>query len=77
MMPPRSPRPTYPLLERLTTLMLLLVVILLGWILAAAYLPEVVRVAPPEVEVILVLGVLLAALLLVSVVALLHTRSDG
>lgn len=78
MMPPqRSSEPQYPMLERVTALVLVLVVIALGWILAAASMPDVVRVASPEVEVVLVLVLLTAALLLVSVVALLHTRSEG
>jgi hypothetical protein len=46
----------------------------LGWMLLAAYQPELVRLASVEAEVIAVLTLLTAALGLVSVVALLHTR---
>jgi hypothetical protein len=63
------------LLETITTLVLLTVVLTLLWIIAASYAPEAVRLASTQVEVIVVITLLAAALLLVSVVALLHTRS--
>jgi hypothetical protein len=69
-----EPDPRYPWLERLTAAVLLLVVLALGWIILAAYQPGWARWAAVEVEVALVLGLLTAALVLVSVVALLHTR---
>ncbi|MBI1917367.1 MAG: amino acid permease [Planctomycetes bacterium] len=61
-------------LERLTALVLLLVVAALGWVLLAAYLPAWTDWAAAEVRVVFVLVLLGVALLLVSVVALLHTR---
>jgi hypothetical protein len=65
---------TYRLLERAAACVLVLVVAALGWIIVAASIPEWGRLASLEVEVIFIISLLLAALLLVSVVALLHTR---
>ncbi len=62
----------YACLEGVTAGVLLLVVVALGWISLAAGLGW--TPAAEEVEVILLLGLLTAALLLVSLVALLHTR---
>ncbi len=53
---------------------MLLVLAALGWMIVAAYVPEWGRLATLEFEVIAVVGLLLATLLLVSLVALLHTR---
>jgi hypothetical protein len=64
----------YRLLERAAGILLLLVLAALAWMIAAAYVPEWGRLATLETEVILIIGLLLAALLLVSLVALLHTR---
>jgi hypothetical protein len=61
-------------LERLTEGVLLGVVVALGWVLLAAYQPGWASWASEEVEVAAVLVLLTAALGLVSVVALLHTR---
>jgi hypothetical protein len=58
----------------MTALVLLLVVAGLVWILLAAYQPEWASWGTEEVQVLAVLGLLSAALVLVSVVALLHTR---
>jgi hypothetical protein len=63
------------LLEWLTAAVLVLVLASLGWIVVAAYLPGWGRWLPVEAEVIAVLALLTAALVLVSVLALLHTRS--
>lgn len=63
------------LLERTAAVVLLLVVAALGWIVAAAYWPDAVRLVSADVEVVVVLTLLVAALALVSTVALLHTRS--
>ena len=63
----------FRLLERITAAVLLLVVASLGWILAAAYQPDLANWAE-EAQVIIVLVLLTAALVLVSIVALLHTR---
>ena len=69
-------QPSFRLLEPITGLLLVLVELALGWIIVATYLPEGIRLASPEVEVIVVLALLSLALLLVSLLALLHTRSD-
>jgi hypothetical protein len=61
-------------LEWLTEGVLLLVVAALGWMIAVAYEPNWGRLASVEVEVVIVLALLVAALLLVSLVSLLHTR---
>jgi hypothetical protein len=53
---------------------LVLVLAALGWMVGAAYSTPWPRLPSLEVEVLLVLGLLASALVLVSVVALLHTR---
>ena len=62
------------LLERLTGIVLLLVIASLGWMLVVVHLPEWGQWATPQIQVIVILALLTAALLLVSVLALLHTR---
>jgi hypothetical protein len=62
-------------LERLTAALLLAVVLALGWMVLVTYYPEGPRLASVEVEVVVMLALLAAALILVSVVALLHTRT--
>jgi hypothetical protein len=62
------------LLEALTTLALIGVALALGWMVAAAYAPEAITWASVDMEAAIILALLTAALLLVSVVALLHTR---
>jgi hypothetical protein len=62
------------LLERLTAGVLLLVLLALGWIVVAAWQPAWADWAAVEIQVWLILALLAAALVLVSVVALLHTR---
>jgi len=62
-------------LERITSVVLLAVVLALGWIIVVSIQPTWLRLPSPAVEVAIVLALLVAALLLVSVVALLHTRS--
>jgi hypothetical protein len=64
----------FRLIEGVASGVLLLVLAALGWMIVAAYLPEWGRLASLKFEVIFILAVLLAALLAVSVVALLHTR---
>ena len=60
--------------EALATLVLMAVVDAMGWLVAASFAPEAVRWAATQTEVIVILVLLASALLLVSVVALLHTR---
>ena len=71
---PRTISAAGRLLERAAAGLLLLVLAALGWMIVASYNPEWGRLASLELEVVLVVGLLLAALVLVSVVALLHTR---
>jgi hypothetical protein len=61
-------------LEWLTAVVLMLVLAALGWMAAADQLPASWRVLSLEAEVFAVLGLLIAALLLVSALSLLHTR---
>ncbi len=62
------------LLERIATAALALVILSLGWIMLAAAQPTWLRLPSVQMEVLLVLGLLIAALLLVSAVALRQTR---
>jgi hypothetical protein len=64
----------FQLLEWLAGGVLLSVVIALGWATVAAYRPTWLRLLSLEIEVLVVLGLLVAALFLISVVALLHTK---
>jgi hypothetical protein len=64
----------FPLLEWVTGAVLLSVLAGLGWMIVAAYQPAWGRFLPLEAEVLVFLALLTAALVLVSVVALLHTR---
>jgi hypothetical protein len=70
---PAAPR--FPLLEKITAVVLVLVVLSLGWMVMVANAPSLARLPSAEMEVLIVLALLLAALILVSLVALLHTRS--
>jgi hypothetical protein len=63
-------------LERLTAAVLLLVLLALAAIIVLAYKPAWRLLPTVEAEVLTVLALLLAALGLVSLVALLHTRRD-
>jgi hypothetical protein len=65
-------------LERLTAAVLLLVIAAVGWMVCVTVRPDWLRLPSVEMEAVAVLGLLTAAVLLVSVVALLHTRrSEG
>jgi hypothetical protein len=61
-------------LERLTAVALWLVVAALIWITLAAYSPEAARGGSEEGEVVVVLALFSVTLLLISLLALLHTR---
>jgi hypothetical protein len=65
---------TFPVLEWFTALVLVLVLVALAWMAVADLLPESWRLLSLEAEILGVLGLLTAALLSVSVLALLHTR---
>ena len=71
--PGKSSR-VFPLLERITGLVLVAVLLVLGWMVVAANAPSADHLLPVAVEVALVIALLAAALLLVSVVALAQTR---
>jgi hypothetical protein len=65
---------TFPVLEWITALVLVLVLAALAWMAVADLLPASWRLLSLEAEILGVLGLLAAALLSVSVLALLHTR---
>ena len=65
---------TFPVLEWFTALVLMLVLVALAWMAVADLLPASWRLLSLEAEILGVLGLLTAALLSVSVLALLHTR---
>jgi hypothetical protein len=64
-------------LERLTAVVLVLVIAAVGWMVCVTVQPSWLRLASVETEAVVVLGLLTVALALVSVVALLHTRRPG
>ena len=64
-------------LERMTALVLLLVLAAVAWMVCVANGAGWLRLGSEEMEAVLVLGLLTAAVVLVSVVALLHTRHTG
>ena len=70
----KQSRPPLQLLELATAVVLLSVLTALSWIIVVAYVPAWMRLPSLEMEIIVVLAVLSAALLLVSLIALLHTR---
>jgi len=72
--PLRPAGPLYRLFERAVGGLLLLVLAALFWMTLVSYNPEWGRLGNLETEVLLIVGLLLATLALVSVVALLHTR---
>jgi hypothetical protein len=65
---------TFPLLEWVTALVLVLVLAALAWMPLADLLPASWRLLSLEAEILGTLGLLTAALLSVSVLALLHTQ---
>jgi hypothetical protein len=69
-----DPQRPSPLLEWLAAIVLLLVAVALAWMTLVAYRPDWLRLASLEAEVLAMLGLLTAALLLVSAVALRNTR---
>jgi hypothetical protein len=62
------------LLERLTGVVLILVLLVIGWMVAITLIPGLPRPLSVQAEVIVMVGLLAASLILVSVVALAHTR---
>lgn len=62
------------LLERLTGVVLLLVLIAIGWMVLVTLIPALPRVLSLDAEVVVMVVLLASSLVLVSVVALIHTR---
>jgi hypothetical protein len=62
----------YRVLEKITAGVLLLVIVALGWIIVASFQPDWGRGVSTEVVILALLG---AALVLVSILALVQTRS--
>jgi ABC-type multidrug transport system permease subunit len=69
-----APHPSYRLLEYVASGVLRAVLAAICWMIAVAYFPEWGRMVSVELEVIAIVALLVAALGLVSLVALLHTR---
>ena len=67
------PEPTSSWLERITGIILLLVLGAMAWMVCAALRPDMFRLASVGQEVVVMLSLLGAALLAVSLVALLHS----
>ncbi len=68
------PTPSYPLLEWITAVVLMLVMASLAWMATADYLPTSWRLLAIEFEIVIVLALLTVSLLLVSILALLQTK---
>jgi hypothetical protein len=71
---PKIPHPSYRILEFIASGVLRMVLAAICWMIAVAYYPDWGRMASVELEVIGIVALLVAALALVSVVALVHTR---
>jgi RsiW-degrading membrane proteinase PrsW (M82 family) len=67
-------RTTPVILEKSTAAVLIAVIAALAWMVLRAVFAEQLQVMPEPAEVLIVLALLTTSLLLVSVVALLHTR---
>lgn len=74
--PPDDEKVPVPFLEQITAVVLMLALGSLGWISAASYWPGLAASVSTELQIGAVLALLSAALLLVSVLALLRTRSQ-
>jgi uncharacterized iron-regulated membrane protein len=64
-------------LERVTAMVLVLVILAVGWMMVAEELPGWLRLPTVEAEIVAVVGLLSVALALVSGLAFLHTRDKG
>jgi hypothetical protein len=73
----RSSGAWFLLLERVTAAALVAVLLSMGWMVLVVYVPACGEIVSTEVEVLIVIGLLTTSLILVSVVALLHTRRDS
>jgi hypothetical protein len=69
-----TPHGPASVLERVTAVVLCAVIMSLAWMVSVAYQPDYFRFCSIEGEIIIILGLLMAALVLVSVVALRHTH---
>jgi hypothetical protein len=72
--PPQAASAGLLWLERVAAAVLLAVILVLGWMVLRAFQPEALGSGWIETEALLILVLLAAALILVSVVALVHTR---
>lgn len=69
-----KPTKSTSFLDRLTGVVLFLVLLAIGWMVLVTLVPSAPHPLGVETEVILMIALLSASLILVSVVALLHTR---
>lgn len=74
--PNLTPAPSVTMLERGTAIALCAVLVSLAWMVSAAFQPDYLRVFSLEAEIVIMLVLLLTTLLLVSVIALRHTRGS-
>lgn len=74
--PNNHPNGWLNLLEKVTSTILVMVLLGLGWMVVVAWQPDVARLGSVELEAIIVIILLTGALATVSVLALLQTRSD-
>lgn len=72
-----KPGNSVSILERLTGAVLIVMLLAIGWMVLVTLVPALPRVLSVEAEVIVMTGLLTASLVLVSVVALLHTRRQS
>ncbi|HEX5271790.1 MAG TPA: hypothetical protein VFW33_14935 [Gemmataceae bacterium] len=70
-------KPRYPLLEGVTAVLLILVLLSLGWMALGAWQPGWTDWVPQAAQVGAAVILLAAALGMVSLVALLHTRDSS
>jgi hypothetical protein len=68
-------KPRYPVLEGITAVVLVMTLLSLGWMALGAWQPGWMAWVPEGVQVWGAVGLLTAALAMVSLVALLHTHS--
>jgi hypothetical protein len=62
-------------LDHITAIVLWAVILSLAWMVSVAYQPDYFRYFSVELEIVSIIGLLMGALVLVSIVALRHTRS--
>lgn len=65
---------SYLWLERLTAMVLVLVILAVGWMMVADDVPDWLRLPSVEAEIVAIVALLSVALALVSGLAILHTQ---